>query len=96
MTFKELIMELDQILTSKTQAEVEHTFRNSGANTLEEFACGTIYYLSDGGYSRILINIYDELILAGESRKEVKAQWELAYPLRKALQEMVEQFLNQF
>ena len=79
----EKVAYLDAALTRKPWADVCHTARNyqTGGGTVEDFTLnshsgGRMYYLSDGGYSRLF---WDEeggcLRLASESRQEVKSAW---------------------
>lgn len=45
---------------------------------MSKFAFGEMHYLSDGGYSRIFINVLreiTELCLTSNSRDEVKRRW---------------------
>jgi hypothetical protein len=66
---------LDSALTGKLFKDCLHTFNNSSANTPSSFLGGEIYYLSDGGYSRIKWDQWKDkgVILLSESRyDEVK------------------------
>jgi hypothetical protein len=43
----------------------------------EDFICGKLFYLSDGGYSRVYYSLSDtKLYLASESRPAVKTAWD--------------------
>jgi len=72
-TFKELIIALDCALTGKSYIECLHTY-NSVNHSVDKFLEGELYYLSDGGYSRIYWDIWNEcgIRISGESRQEVK------------------------
>jgi hypothetical protein len=65
---------LDSALTGKLFKDCLHTFNNSSANAPSSFLGGEIYYLSDGGYSRIKWDQLNDngVILLSESRDEVK------------------------
>ena len=43
--------------------------------TLEVFQGGDMFYLSDGGYSRVFCNYRGELLLTSNSSEHVKARW---------------------
>lgn len=70
--YKELITYLDCALTNKPYKDCLHTFSNSYANNEEEFICGELYYLSDGGYSRLSYNDEYERVLLHSSSFEIK------------------------
>ena len=42
---------------------------------MERFQAGEMFYLSDGGYSRVFCNYTGTVLLSSESRTEVKARW---------------------
>jgi hypothetical protein len=69
---------LDAVLTGKYSADVVHTAKFNAA-TPEMFAFGdSLYYLSDGGYSRIgYNNSAKKLFLTSESLERPKASWAL-------------------
>jgi hypothetical protein len=74
--YKELVTYLDCALTGHTYSECLHTF-NCVPHTIEEFLLGNLYYLTDGGYSRLHWHLFHEegvggLHLSSESRDEVK------------------------
>lgn len=75
---------LDIILTGKHPAQVNHTSKNQIKNVREVVEDGMIYYLSDGGYSRVSIGLrYNEdnkqeemfLTLCSESTDRVRLNW---------------------
>lgn len=83
---------LDSFVTGKPWANVCHTARNfSQSHTFEDFALGELYYLSDGGYSRI--NICDiepiKLQLCAGAREEVREKWALCKELIADIEEAV-------
>lgn len=71
-----LLPQLDHLLTGKSMSEVMHTARQQQRllDPLELLVDDDAYYLSDGGYSRVLVH-YTEMKLSGVSRAEVKARW---------------------
>jgi len=76
MDIRELMIGLDMALTSKSRHEAEHTARTQGDfGLLGE----RIYYLSDGGYSRVVISDAEwprvHLFVASESLGQVKKAW---------------------
>lgn len=75
---------LDVILTGKNPAQVTHNSKNQIKDVKEVVEDGMLYYLSDGGYSRVSIGLrYNEdnkqeemfLILCSESTDRVKINW---------------------
>lgn len=78
-------VKLDMALTEKDQKTCEHTARNQSRLDIYELI-SSLYYLSDGGYSRIRISM-DKLTahLASEARAEVQFNWEYAGPEIEAL-----------
>ena len=92
--YEKLITVLDSFLTGKDAHTCAHTFRNSHAKTIEDLVCGEIYYLSDGGYSRIRVIGEESLVLDSVSRDEVKEAWKYAINLREGLQNLIDQFIS--
>ena len=88
----ELLPQLDHLLTGRPMTEVAHTARHQPAlfDPLELLLSSDGYYLSDGGYSRVLVQHeripYGTLALSGVSRAAVKARWHDA-----AVQHVVQQ-----
>jgi hypothetical protein len=78
---KVLLRRLDhQLNLDKPLKDIYHTSENARIKSVMWWALRShneMYYLSDGGYSRVF---FDEEIgrvrLATESRKEVKAEWD--------------------
>ena len=69
---------LDALLTGKDSRSCRGAFDKMVE--CDEFLGGLLYYLSDGGYSRVFCTIADEnvvgtLHLSSESRQEVKDKW---------------------
>jgi len=89
MNFKKTITELDSKLTGKSMEVCEKTFKDSGANTVEELVWGRLYYLSDGGYSRLFFYDESHTCLSSESREEVKKAWENCQREVKALDKFI-------
>lgn len=70
------ILALDRLLTGKTDAEVEHNARNQTGYFADPLDClSREYYLSDGGYSRIVINDEAKVRLTSNSLDRVKERW---------------------
>jgi len=85
--YKELITYLDCALTGKPYKDCLHTFNNSSCKTPEEFFWNKIYYLSDGGYSRLVFSDYDgEVLLSNDSLPKVKEAWSRCIELRNNLE----------
>lgn len=71
--FRELITFLDCALTGKPYRDCLHTF-TCVPHTPERLISGDLYYLSDGGYSRLFWDHWQDrgILVASESLKEVK------------------------
>jgi len=72
--FQERLAYLDAALTGKPWADVLHTARSQNVEPLD--VLGREYYLSDGGYSRVVIS--DEtlrLFLTSNSLDRPRANW---------------------
>lgn len=71
--FRELITFLDCALTGKPYRDCLHTF-HCVPHTPERLISGDLYYLSDGGYSRLFWDHWQDrgILVASESLKEVK------------------------
>lgn len=70
------IIALDRLLTGKTDAEIEHTARNQPAFFADPLNfLFREYYLSDGGYSRIVLNDEAKLRLTSNSLDRAKERW---------------------
>lgn len=72
---RDLLIQLDMALTGKPRHAAEHTARGQTLDPLSD----RIYYLSDGGYSRIGLNDSEwphcQLFVASESLERVKVAW---------------------
>jgi hypothetical protein len=97
-SFQYLLADLDNFLTNKTYNDVCHT-SHSQKFSEERFLLGSssIYYLSDGGYSRIGFN-HDtkKLFLTSNSLNRPKKNWESAKELREAIEERIDEYEKQF
>ncbi|MCZ7861788.1 hypothetical protein O9X98_10390 [Agrobacterium salinitolerans] len=74
----EHIINLDVVLTGKTHSEAAQTARHQAHifNDAERFLHNQeVYYLSDGGYSRVFISYEGDLLLTQNSLDKVKARW---------------------
>ena len=82
MNVTKLFIDIDSLLTGKPDdaASTAQQQRHKLADPVDLFACDG-YYLSDGGYSRLIAQEGDEdpsdckLYLSGVSRDAVKARW---------------------
>lgn len=73
----ESVMVLDAFLTDKDSKQAAHTAKQ--LTDPLDFVFGSLYYLSDGGYSRVFWSEWQsKLCIASESRNEVKSKWSLA------------------
>lgn len=76
--FLEKVAFLDAALTGRGEKEVFHTASNTMYRTAKEWvlnAPAEVYYLSDGGYSRIVVSESFKIRLSDNSREEVKQAW---------------------
>jgi len=97
-----LFIQLDMVLTGKDQRAAEHMARNQ-ARLVDQVGDweGVEYYLSDGGYSRLVLNIrFDSeppkshLRLTSNSREPV--QLAFAKPEAQIIKRQIESRVNQF
>jgi hypothetical protein len=65
---KELLVQLDMALTGHSRRNCEHTAKN------QSFERGASYYLSDGGYSRVVVG-FESIFVTGNSLDRVKQAW---------------------
>ena len=101
---------LDMALTGKPEGRCDHNWTlkfhewsnyKPSKDVAPDFAerfLHDVYYLSDSGYSRVGLDPdTQELFLTSNSRKEVKACWDLleVAPLRKAATEAAHQLLRE-
>ena len=68
---RDLMIQLDMALTGKARHVAEHTASGQGFDPVEH----RIYYLSDGGYSRVVVNDDCQLSLTSSSLDRVKQAW---------------------
>lgn len=73
----DLLPLLDHLLTGRPLAQTRHMARQQQRllDPLELLFDNDAYYLSDGGYSRVLVNADSQLALSGVSRSAVKERW---------------------
>ena len=90
--FRELITYLDCALTSKPYSDCTHTFV-CVPHSPEKLIGGDLYYLSDGGYSRLYWDMWQDrgILVASESLDKVKE----AYGRCKELIEDLNTFLRE-
>lgn len=97
-----LLLRLDKLLTGKDDQTVKHTQHNAKHHLLKlllSYDDEYLYYLSDGGYSRIYLSFYSlddfsrvAVNLDSVSRVEIKERWRdhpEAYALRHQLEMML-------
>lgn len=91
------VITLDMILTGKTRHDCQHTARSFETVGIEEFIEGEIYYLSDGGHSRVNM-VYSKaglrLQLCMGARKEVEFNW--AGHMAMNAREKIEEICNEY
>lgn len=73
-TFRENLILLDFVLTGK----LPEGYKDESQYTPEYFIDGGIFYLSDGGYSRVYFTGLTGLAIDSMSSPKVKAAWHLA------------------
>ncbi len=77
-SFADKVQMLDAALTGKYAQDVAHTWRDNAPlhEPVNWYLHHDAYYLSDGGYSRLLWNPHhSSLFLTSNSRPEVKRRW---------------------
>ena len=86
---------LDAALTGKSIEEVHQQLHHK-VRSLREWYMECLWYLSDGGYSRVVLSVESLedskkvcIFLASESRDEVKARWDLCKPERAVVTAIV-------
>jgi len=91
---KQALFDLDVALTGKAEMARSQRFHKlMSPAAFERFLLGELYYLSDGGYSRVFLKMVNvgalefELRISSESRREVKDLWARELRLRKAVEE---------
>jgi hypothetical protein len=93
--YRKLITTLDCALTGKTYKKCLETFQNSVCRKPDQLIDGELYYLSDGGYSRIFFHDFTlEIYLASESRDEVKVAWERCSELIADLNRFLQEYYH--
>jgi len=89
-----LLKILDFLLTGKSN---DYQHRDPHRSPEDMFGADGMYYLSDGGYSRVAIDDRNsEPFLTSNSRKEVKDRWDLPEVVwvRRKIQETMNQYLR--
>jgi hypothetical protein len=79
-----LVKMLDCALTGKTWREVGHSMRSQG---IQRFIDGEEYYLSDGGYSRIVFGNSGSVFLTSNSLDEARVAWKRSPELVQDVQD---------
>lgn len=85
-TTREAFVNLDMELTGKPLAQCQHNACNQGRQDIFDLMTN-LYYLSDGGYSRIRIADDYTVHLAQGARAEIEFNWQYAERRIKALNE---------
>jgi hypothetical protein len=88
-SFQWAMFNLDTALTGKSEKDVLHTIGDQPSNPEEWFGRGDVWYLSDGGYSRVGFNLGHGLYLTSSSRDEVKLAWEHCKELRDEVENLL-------
>lgn len=87
--FQTLMAQLDLALTGKPESRVEHTASQhfSSAQAMLDDTGDRLYYLSDGGYSRVGFNTRTgRLYLSSVSLEKPKAAWDSTAALRAEIE----------
>ena len=74
--FRELMIELDMALTGKDRRAAEHTAKQPAADIGSFLTTQREYYLSDGGYSRVVADFDGRIWPTSNSLARVKEEWE--------------------
>ncbi|MGY3581537.1 hypothetical protein ACVIGB_000391 [Bradyrhizobium sp. USDA 4341] len=75
---RELLIRIDCTLTGRPVSDAAHMAHNQASffEDLTKFVTSREYYLSDGGYSRLLFDeIEEKFRLSSNSRDQIKAVW---------------------
>ena len=90
------LKELDLSLTGKAHPSVVSRYP---ANTIR-WADDQLVYLSDGGYSRIYIDLSDledpQILLGSESLDAAKDRWEESFPLVERIQQILREQIDSY
>jgi hypothetical protein len=91
--FQQAMGELDAALTQKSFKEATSQFHHmpqTVAEWIEQPGGNPLWYLSDGGYSRVVFSMEGGyLFLTSNSSSRVKERWEAAKPQREALERVI-------
>jgi hypothetical protein len=88
-SFQWAMFNLDTALTGHLEKDVLHMVLDQPATPEAWFDRGDVWYLSDGGYSRVGFNLGHGLYLTSSSRDEVKQAWECCKELRDEVENML-------
>ncbi len=99
LSFADKVQMLDAFLTGKDSRTVAQTYRNAANKTPAQWAdMRDAYYLSDGGYSRIVCRLDDDdvphLFLTSNSLDGPKARWRFALELVADVEAEVCEYLS--
>ncbi len=90
------LMQLDAALTGKPK-DAEHHARQSRF-TPDRFVSGELYYLSDGGYSRLACDVRDvltvQIFLTSESIQSTRVNWITSAALVQAVKDEIKTWLE--
>lgn len=90
--FQAAMIELDMVLTGKDRERCEHTAMTQAAS-VEEWL-GREYYLSDGGYSRVMLS-ESSMWVTSNSLDRVKTAWNAGPPEISRVRDIVRQFFRE-
>jgi hypothetical protein len=91
-SLREAIEELDHSLTGKVEASTKERYPATTEEWLDKD--GMMVYLSDGGYSRLYLDIegdYPLIVLGSESLPRTKARWHSSLYLVRRIQNIIKQ-----
>lgn len=97
--FRETVMYLDMALTGMSEADVRHMHKNQHVS-FDRWIEGdpVVLYLSDGGYSRLVLRWVDDTVgyrlhLASGARQEVVNKWEGLREQRHMVEDMINNYV---
>lgn len=93
---KELLIQLDMILTAQGRPTAEHTSKQFKSIERLVFDSDNVYYLSDGGYSRVGFSERDNfrVFLTTNSTEKVKTRWNSGNNNIESLKEQIQQIIQ--
>jgi len=90
--------ELDKALTQNSPGKVVSQFHHlpkSFAEWMQSYGSNPVWYLSDGGYSRVAYSWEDgTLFPTSNSTAKVKANWDAALPQRQQVEAQITQQIS--